>query len=343
MATPVLPASVVLYEAARVLGVKGRFARAAEKLGAAVAAAAQELAAEDCLVVAYLQAVQAGILLCHSFAPNLSAADIEEAHETTKSVLLPQCMLTLARRKAAGTLLPGSCRTAEVTWFRASLEVKLLQEGALVEVARASAGALAPTLGFDACMHTAKVALDSLMFSALNMSREMQLSQAAVVASAFELMAQPHELTSIVLDGAKIGVLPSLPEEMLAEMALGTLVNRDASTLDGEALSLMLDAWRRVERSGAIKIRKLGLALDPETSIDASFDAAAAEAAVHGLRKCALAGCAAKEVHVSQFKRCGACRTVSFCCREHQVADWPAHKAACKAAARKAGGTASKS
>ena len=50
------------------------------------------------------------------------------------------------------------------------------------------------------------------------------------------------------------------------------------------------------------------------------------------LRACALASCAAREAHEAQFKKCAACLTVSYCCREHQLTDWPAHKAACKAA-----------
>jgi hypothetical protein len=32
------------------------------------------------------------------------------------------------------------------------------------------------------------------------------------------------------------------------------------------------------------------------------------------------------------FKACGACHTPAYCCKEHQTEDWPAHKAACKAA-----------
>ena len=31
-----------------------------------------------------------------------------------------------------------------------------------------------------------------------------------------------------------------------------------------------------------------------------------------------------------------SCRGVVYCCREHQVSDWPAHKAACKAARKAA-------
>ena len=55
-----------------------------------------------------------------------------------------------------------------------------------------------------------------------------------------------------------------------------------------------------------------------------------------GLRSCALPGCGAKEAHPAHFKSCAACRTVAYCCREHQVAGWPVHKKACKAACKTA-------
>ena len=66
------------------------------------------------------------------------------------------------------------------------------------------------------------------------------------------------------------------------------------------------------------------------------------QAAVHkslnapGLRTCALPGCGAKEAHPAHFKSCAACRTVVYCCREHQAEDWPNHKKACKAARKAA-------
>ena len=63
---------------------------------------------------------------------------------------------------------------------------------------------------------------------------------------------------------------------------------------------------------------------------------AAAAAAAPGLRSCALAGCGARERHPSHFKACAACRAVVYCSKEHQVQDWSAHKAACKAARKDA-------
>ncbi len=65
-------------------------------------------------------------------------------------------------------------------------------------------------------------------------------------------------------------------------------------------------------------------------------DTAAATAAARGLRVCALHTCGAQEVHASHFKRCSACLSVVYCCKEHQVQGWPAHKAACRAARKAA-------
>ena len=54
------------------------------------------------------------------------------------------------------------------------------------------------------------------------------------------------------------------------------------------------------------------------------------------LRSCALEGFGAREAHPAHFKSCAACRTVVYCCREHQVAGWSGHKKACKAARKEA-------
>jgi hypothetical protein len=341
MANRGLPPSVVLCEAAGELKDKGHFARAAEKFGRAAAAAAQELAgAEDCLVVAYLRAGQAGSLISHSLAPTLTAAEQLEARQTVISVLLPQCVSTLTRRKAAGTLMPGSCRAAEVSW---ASKRPLVEEGMPAAVARARTEASARFIGYDAYICAAHAAMNVLVFSsAYSTSRETHLPHAAFVASAFELMAQPQEVVWVIVNGVKIGVLSSLPEHTLARNVRRVL--RDAlirSNLDGELLSVMADAWQRVERSDAAASRDLLIEAEPYTTIGAGYAAAAAEGAVRGLRGCELAGCASKEVHVSQFKRCAACQQAFYSCREHQVADWPAHKAACKAA-RKAATPSSK-
>ena len=333
MAAPDAPASLVLFEAAQILRSKGRFARAAEKFGDAVAAAAQEQA-EDSVVVAVLRALQAGALMFHSFTPTVPVAEADEARQTALTVLLPQCMSTLTRRKAARTVLPGRCRAAEVAWSRTSLERCL---DTTVERARAIALASAPETGLDAFWISARICLESLNHQTrYSMPRDMQLSLAAFVALALELMARPHKLPTVVLDGEE-RAFPSPTEQYLAHKSSGLLQDeRFCSGLDSEAVSLMAAAWRRVERSGMIAMRALGEDPDGIRTLDSSLATAAAEAAVRGLRECALAGCTSKEVHVSQFKHCGACQQAFFCCREHQLSDWPSHKAACKAARKAA-------
>jgi hypothetical protein len=39
---------------------------------------------------------------------------------------------------------------------------------------------------------------------------------------------------------------------------------------------------------------------------------------------------------VDHFKRCSACKTIVYCCKEHQLEHWPAHKRECKAARKAA-------
>ncbi len=54
--------------------------------------------------------------------------------------------------------------------------------------------------------------------------------------------------------------------------------------------------------------------------------AAAADAARYGLRRCALPSCDAQEPHPKLFKLCGRCRGVAYCCAAHSVEDWKRHK-----------------
>ncbi len=63
-------------------------------------------------------------------------------------------------------------------------------------------------------------------------------------------------------------------------------------------------------------------------------EAAASDAARHGLRRCALPACDAQEAHPKLFKLCGRCRGAAYCCAAHSAEDWKRHKRedGCKAA-----------
>ncbi len=99
----------------------------------------------------------------------------------------------------------------------------------------------------------------------------------------------------------------------------------------------ILAAWRRLQSSGALQRRGILQGVNVVRAVNTHQSAtAAATATARGLHFCALHTCGAQEVHASQFKRCSACLSVVYCCKEHQVQDWPAHKAACRAARKAA-------
>jgi hypothetical protein len=55
--------------------------------------------------------------------------------------------------------------------------------------------------------------------------------------------------------------------------------------------------------------------------------AAVADVARHGLRRCALPACDAQEPHPKLlFKLCGRCHKSAYCGAAHSVEDWKRHK-----------------
>ena len=55
-----------------------------------------------------------------------------------------------------------------------------------------------------------------------------------------------------------------------------------------------------------------------------------ADVAKHGLRDCALPSCSKTEKTVKEFAHRSGCRSVVYCCLEHQALNWRAHKKACR-------------
>ena len=72
-----------------------------------------------------------------------------------------------------------------------------------------------------------------------------------------------------------------------------------------------------------------GVALHEQTR--AEFDARQrTDIAKHGLRDCALPSCSKTETTVKKVAHCSGCRSVVYCCAEHQGLDWTKHKKACR-------------
>jgi hypothetical protein len=132
-------------------------------------------------------------------------------------------------------------------------------------------------------------------------------------------------------------VAVSSMEAALVRNAQTAIEEQRFCATSGDWQARIFAAWRRLQSSGVLQRRGILHCVSVVMANAAHAAAtAAATAAERGLHFCALHTCGAQEVHASQFKRCSACSGVVYCCKEHQVQDWPAHKAACRAARKAA-------
>jgi hypothetical protein len=319
------------------LAGKAHFLRAADVYSRAVAAA-QALGHEDCLLVARMQISRAEMLASHANLPTLPLEAVGAASREAYESLLPTAMATLQRRRGAGTLLPGALRPHEATFW----EEAAPREAALVGLTLAHPAASAQQYGYQLFVQAARLAV----FHAIaceNAARQMPAVwedlQLGLLADALELLTQ-HRTAA----GAPPGWHTSEAGLLQVAQRLVTLYRtpgRTGAPAVRECTARFAAAWARVEASGLLRHPQFEtLARVQMARRTATAEAAERAATSDARRTCALAGCGAREVHASQFKRCGACQAVCYCSKEHQVEHWPSHKAACKAA-RKAAAAAS--
>jgi hypothetical protein len=251
-------------------------------------------------------------------------------------------MASLQRRLAAGTLLAAACRPHEVAWCAAktahanalvAAKHKLPNTAARVPPTTEELSAWSAHVGNDAYISTAGVALELCVLAThlyiaqtlLDLPEATAVARSAFVASAFDTV----ELRT---GGA------SMMEAALVRNAQSSIEEQQCfrrATCEWHAR--ILAAWRRLQSSGVLQRRGILQHMRAVTAYTTRATAtAAATAAARGLRVCALPTCGAQEVHASHFKRCSACLSVVYCCKEHQVQDWPAHKASCHAARKAA-------
>jgi hypothetical protein len=321
MASPDISAVVALCNKSFDLDHVGHCARSHEYSRRALAAA-EALGAQDCLIMAYLQLEDATQMIDKKVKHDAGHGTAEALPPEAAMVsLFFVAAATLQRRRAAGTLLAGVCRPAEVEW-----EYRIKKHRAEVRRADEGSAELAPLVGYKLFLSAAEFACLMLVLGHrgnLAVSAGQLRKCVALIADAAELVLQPriHRELFVGAEAAfadRMRKLMTRPEYVLAHGA------------DGARL---LASWRRVEQSGVLQRRGIDDARKANKRVtDAVFSAADAAAAAPGLRSCALASCNAHEQHPNHFKTCAACRKVAYCCKEHQSEHWPAHKAPCKAA-----------
>jgi hypothetical protein len=185
-------------------------------------------------------------------------------------------------------------------------------------------------VGYEAYLVAAQAALNLATMMARSGPPEHVQRLVAFAVRAVDLMARPR------CHG---------DEALHAELPLFRVLrgSRDANTFAPHATrqQMLEDAWVRLQRSGVLRQRSITRIADVfGVQTDACAAANRARLASAEMRTCALEACAAREVHPAQFKKCAACRwctaAVVYCCKAHQEQQWPAHKAACKAARKAA-------
>ena len=244
------------------------------------------------------------------------------ATRTECIALLSHAVAALERRRVAGTLLDGKCSAVEENWRSDMMRH--------ARYTAADAACWAPMVGYHAHMCGASSTLivlsNAALFAAVCSEAQFQ-AFTEHVAHAAELMQQPRRNNDDAME-FEVKFSRVLPYVVATAAGKG---------LDACLVQRLMGAWQRLQESGVVQTR----------SIAAEFAARAPEfrdacAAVvkslnaPGLRTCALDGCGAREAHPAHFKSCAACRTVAYCSKEHQVADWPSHKKACRAARKAA-------
>ena len=290
-----------------VAGVLGRHARNAE-LSASAAASGEALYGEDSLEVKIEgQSIS-------NLATEASGEEQELLDRRSWAVLV-SVLPHLLRRLENNTLLPGSIREEELDYF-AYLQAAI-RKAQNLPVPSSGLRALASTVGYSTLLHAMYRSLDMLPLP-------------------WWLATQKRTVESFVLQG--LDVIPrtaGIPsgwrpgEENLVMMIEQQLNPRKC---EPAFCAAVLRKWRSNAVSSVLRARgvlQTGIAKAGQSLAD--FEARKrADIAKHGLRDCALPSCSKTEKTVKEFAGCSGCRSVVYCCLEHQALDWRAHKKACR-------------
>ena len=310
---------------------KCAYAAAAEKNQEAIVLA-QRLPglSEDNLVVLYLQAERCRYLTTQaarmSRLVGYQKTDECQVFVSAASSSFSLVTAALYHRMDAGTLEPGRCALLEEAWYDAfRVPSSGLESGEQV-----TCGRFVGLATMDLAAHVAFMQAIYVEWFGPVLHQTLPL-----VVRALDSLNKVRPLEDTVV-AASATVVRTMQRYYTDDVIKRITAGRpDCFRL----LRRIGDAWARVQASGVPQLPGLSDATDSPDAFDVSKrsrEAVDAREARRGLRSCELASCGAKEAHVDHFKRCGACWAVVYCCREHQLEDWPAHKAACKAARKAA-------
>ena len=195
----------------------------------------------------------------------------------------------------------------------------------------------AALVGFDNLMHGANnVAQEVFVRQHISDARQRQRCDMVVAALDAITARSDAAAAAAALAAGRPNTLITSRQSTFITRFLEFYGSVDRSTASGAALAA---AWARLEETGLFDAFAGQFNAHTATVNRTAAARDAKRVAAHAApqcRGCARAGCGAREPHPSAFKACAACRTVVYCGRDCQTADWPSHKAACKAARKAA-------
>ena len=308
-----LAAFYKLVDKRTIAGALCREARDAE-LSAQAAGQAEALFEDDSLVVASLRLSE-----CEAIASLHEAASVaaeKQALLRRTWALLLSVVVLLLHRLEADTLLPGTLREEELD-YEVHVQAGKLKANNEPVPSPATLRTWSPTMGYATLLMAMSRSLDLLRHPMwVQHEREM--------------------VESFVLQG--LDVIPrtaGIQAHLIAgEVHVVSVIEQLMSPRNYNAAfcAAVLRKWRSDAVSSLLRARgvlQIGAAVHAQ--VNADFHARQRDdIAKHGLRDCALPSCSKTEKTVKEFAGCSGCRTVVYCCLEHQALDWKAHKKACR-------------
>ena len=310
---------------------------------------------ENNVIVARLQAQQARLLLClvnerfspmEPLPPTGNDMDTHAAVEQALELLLA-AVTAIHHRRAAGTLLRGACRAAEVAHALAVLsdayaagelraeDVPMGRAAEVGEVATVYVGT-ATLSALSVCLQPA--AWTMLSDTHLDSSTSFGVFAMCVRETLDLVAALPSdETTAAIIDFVQRCeyAIGTLLEHVCAHsrdmMAAGfPATEAHAGSIIVEQVKPLCDAWAAQRCTPALQ-RLLALSSDEIFAQTMAVDESQCRSYVEGQRKRCCAHCGATEAVRGDFQACARGRRAFYCSREHQRAHWRAeHKAACR-------------
>ena len=301
------------------------FLRAADAFGKAAAAAEAKMW-PNCLITAFCRTNEA---MCMSHHADSLPPGNKEAAATRHRVLsevVAAVIPTLVERRLHGTLLAGSLRAHELRWYTGSLAreyAKGPRSATENPAERAQKCAcLAEMLGHATWVLFAEVALSCMLecgqdayqeaMSGGAQQTQMPVGYIPLIVQAVDLIIAPRPALSTGRENHRMWLeATTLAQETLFQRDVSHAGTRLANSV---CFGPLAPAWERWRRSGVIERR---------------YDEGEARALGESLEQmrptCGHCGSRAEGQ-----QKCAACKSVYYCCKDHQIQSWPLHKAECK-------------